>query len=70
MTQLAIADDPRFELSYADVGGDGPSFTVDLLERLKREHGPGTELAFISGMDIPTSCTAGASRCASWSWPA
>jgi nicotinate-nucleotide adenylyltransferase len=52
MTQLAIADDPRYEISYADVGGDGPSFTVDLLERLKREY-QGAELAFIGGMDIP-----------------
>ena len=51
MTRLAIADDPRFELSYADVGGAGPSFTVDLLERLRQEH-QGAELAFIGGMDI------------------
>jgi nicotinate-nucleotide adenylyltransferase len=53
MTKLAIADDPRYELSYADIGGDGPSFTVDLLARLKQEHGAATELAFIGGMDIP-----------------
>jgi nicotinate-nucleotide adenylyltransferase len=52
MTRLAIADDPRYELSCADIGGDGPSFTVDLLERLKREH-DGADLAFIGGMDIP-----------------
>jgi nicotinate-nucleotide adenylyltransferase len=52
MVKLAIADDPRFELSYADLGGDGPSFTVDLLERLQHEHA-GAELAFIGGMDIP-----------------
>ncbi|HZO24471.1 MAG TPA: nicotinate-nucleotide adenylyltransferase [Chloroflexota bacterium] len=51
MTELAIADDPRYELSYADVAGDGPSFTVDLLERLRQEH-DGAELAFIGGMDI------------------
>jgi nicotinate-nucleotide adenylyltransferase len=51
MTALAIADNPAYELSYADVGGDGPSFTVDLLERLGRELG-GTELAFIGGMDV------------------
>jgi nicotinate-nucleotide adenylyltransferase len=51
MTQLAIADDPRYALSYADVGGDGPSFTVDLLGRLRQEHA-GAELAFISGMDV------------------
>lgn len=52
MVKLAIADDPRYVLSYADVGGDGPSFTVDLLERLRQEHA-GAELAFIGGMDIP-----------------
>jgi nicotinate-nucleotide adenylyltransferase len=51
MTQLAIDGDPRFELSYADVGGDGPSFTVDLLERL-RALGGETELAFVCGMDV------------------
>jgi nicotinate-nucleotide adenylyltransferase len=52
MTALAIAGDPRYGLSLADVGGDGPSFTVDLLERLQQQLGPGTELAFISGMDV------------------
>jgi nicotinate-nucleotide adenylyltransferase len=52
MTRLAIAGDPRYEVSYADLGGDGPSYTVDLLARLQRELGSGTELAFISGMDV------------------
>jgi nicotinate-nucleotide adenylyltransferase len=52
MTALAVAGDPRYHLSLADVGSDGPSFTVDLLERLQRQHGAGTELAFISGMDV------------------
>jgi nicotinate-nucleotide adenylyltransferase len=52
MTQLAIDGDSRFELSYADVGGDGPSFTVDLLERLRRALGGETELAFVCGMDV------------------
>ena len=52
MTQLAIDGDPRFERSDADVGGDGPSFTVDLLERLHRDLGGETELAFICGMDV------------------
>lgn len=51
MTRLAIDGDSRFELSDADLGGDGPSYTVDLLARLKQEH-PGADLAFISGMDI------------------
>jgi nicotinate-nucleotide adenylyltransferase len=52
MTALAVADDPRYALSHADVGGDGPSFTVDLLARLQQQLGPNTELAFISGMDV------------------
>jgi nicotinate-nucleotide adenylyltransferase len=52
MTRLAISGDPRFELSCADVGGDGPSYTVDLLERLHRDLGGESELAFICGMDV------------------
>ncbi len=52
MTALAIAENPAYELSQADIGGDGPSYTVDLLERLHRELGPGAELVFISGMDV------------------
>jgi nicotinate-nucleotide adenylyltransferase len=52
MTTLAIGDDPRFELSRADVGHDGPSYTVDLLQRLRAELGPTVELAFIAGMDV------------------
>ena len=52
MTRLAIDGDPRYELSLADVGGDGPSYTVDLLARLHDQFGGSTELAFISGMDV------------------
>jgi nicotinate-nucleotide adenylyltransferase len=52
MTKLAIEGNPAYVLSYADVGGDGPSFTVDLLERLQQEVGSGTDLAFVSGMDV------------------
>ena len=52
MTALAIADNPVYELSQADIGGDGPSFTVDLLTRLQRQLPSGTELAFICGMDV------------------
>jgi len=52
MTQLAIADNPAFELSRADVGRDGPSYTVDLLARLRDELGRDQELAFIVGMDV------------------
>ncbi len=52
MTALAIGDDPRFELSHADIGHNGPSYTVDLLQRLHDELGPTVELAFIAGMDV------------------
>ena len=51
MTALAIDGNPAYELSRADLGRDGPSYTVDLLERLRGELG-GVELAFISGMDV------------------
>jgi nicotinate-nucleotide adenylyltransferase len=52
MTALAIAGNPSFELSRADVDREGPSYTVDLLERLRDQLGRDQELAFIVGMDV------------------
>jgi len=52
MTALAVEDNPQFALSMADIGGTGPSFTVDLLARLREQLGPDTDLAFIAGMDV------------------
>jgi nicotinate-nucleotide adenylyltransferase len=52
MTELAVDGDLRYELSRADIGGDGPSFTVDLLERLRHQPEVGPDLAFICGMDV------------------
>ncbi|MCC7369022.1 MAG: nicotinate-nucleotide adenylyltransferase [Chloroflexi bacterium] len=52
MTTLAIEGDPRFELSRADLGGGGPSYTVDLLERMHQELPAGADLVFITGMDV------------------
>lgn len=52
MTELAIADNPAFAISRADAERAGPSYTVDLLERLRDELGPGCQLAFIVGMDV------------------
>jgi nicotinate-nucleotide adenylyltransferase len=52
MVQLAIADNPRFALSRADLDRPPPSYTVDLLRELRREHGPETALYFIVGADI------------------
>ena len=52
MTALAVRDDAHFAASDADLGRAGPSYTVDLLERLRAELGPAQELAFIVGMDV------------------
>ncbi|MFN8523242.1 MAG: nicotinate-nucleotide adenylyltransferase [Chloroflexota bacterium] len=51
MTELAIAGDPRFVLSLADIERPGPSYTVDLLAALAEVHGEGTELVFVVGTD-------------------
>ena len=52
MTELAVRDNPRFELSRADAKRGGPSYTVDLLAGLREERQPGDDLAFIAGMDV------------------
>ena len=55
MAEVAIADNPRFRLSCADVDRPGPSYTADLLALLRAEQGPATELYFICGMDMLAS---------------
>jgi nicotinate-nucleotide adenylyltransferase len=55
MTELAIADNPRFALSRVDVDRPGPSYTVELLALLHAEHGPDAELYFVVGMDMLAS---------------
>jgi nicotinate-nucleotide adenylyltransferase len=49
MVQLAIADNPRFELSRLDLDRPPPSYTVDLLRGLTS---PARELFFLVGADI------------------
>lgn len=39
MTQLAIADDPTFELSTLELERTGPSYTVDSMERVLADRG-------------------------------
>ena len=63
MTELAIADNPRFALSRADVDRPGASYTVDLLAALHAQQGPEAELYFICGMDMLASL-------ATWHQPA
>lgn len=50
MTCIAVADDPLFEASRAEIDRPGPSYTADTLEQLKGVH-PGCELFFITGYD-------------------
>lgn len=46
MVELAIADNPTFALSRAEADRPGPSYTVDTLDDLQRQH-PTDELVFI-----------------------
>ena len=46
MVELAIADNPSFELSSIEIERAGPSYTVDTVEELAQRH-PGTALHLI-----------------------
>ena len=50
MVELAIADDPRFELDLREVERPGVTYTVDTLRELRCEYSD-TELCFIVGAD-------------------
>jgi len=50
MVSIAIADNPRFELSNIELERGGLSYTVDTAHELRRRH-PNHELYFIIGMD-------------------
>jgi len=49
--RLAVADDPRFEVSPIEVERPGPSYTVDTLEELHSRE-PDSELYLIVGGDV------------------
>lgn len=51
MTQIAIADNPHFELSRVDLDRPGPHYTIDTISIL-RDQFPGTEFTFIMGEDM------------------
>lgn len=51
MVQLAVASNPRFELSEIDLVRPGPSYTVDTLGLLQEQLGPQAKLYFLMGMD-------------------
>lgn len=50
MVRLAVADDPRFEVSAVEIDRGGLSYTVETLEGLAAER-PGAELFLILGRD-------------------
>jgi nicotinate-nucleotide adenylyltransferase len=50
MVELAIADNPAFELSRVEVDRSGPSYTVDTVEQLARERA-GAELVVILSVE-------------------
>ena len=50
MVECAIAGDERFEVSDLEVKREGPSYLIDTLEALKKQH-PKAEWHFLMGMD-------------------
>ena len=54
LCRAAVADDPRFAVSTAEVDREGPSYTVDTLRTL-RAQAPDDDLTFIVGGDMALS---------------
>lgn len=52
MVQLAVAGNPRFTVSRADIDRGTPTYTVDTLTDLRTERGNDVELYFITGADV------------------
>jgi len=51
MIRLAVADNPAFAVSTAEVDRPGPSYTAETLADLRAQLGPGSELFFTMGAD-------------------
>ena len=51
MVRLAIADDPRFQLSTIEVERPGPTYSVDTIAQLQSQFGAGDEIFFVLGWD-------------------
>ncbi len=51
MVELAVADNPAFQAARHEVDRPGPTYSVDTLEALAAELGPGVSLYFILGQD-------------------
>lgn len=51
MVRLAVARRKGFELSTVEADTPGPSYTVDTIQKLRRQLGSGAELFFLLGSD-------------------
>lgn len=51
MVRAAIADEPRFVLDASEAVSAAPSYTVETLERLRRERGAAQPLVLLMGAD-------------------
>lgn len=51
MVEIAVKDNPHFEISPIEIERDGPSYTVDTIRLLQRRFPDGTEFYFIAGTD-------------------
>jgi nicotinate-nucleotide adenylyltransferase len=51
MVELAIASNPHFAVSRVDIDRFGPCYTVDTIDLLRNEWGPGVKIYFIMGSD-------------------
>ena len=51
MVELAIASNPKMDVSRIEIDRSGPTYTVDTLEQLKQDLGEDVQLYFILGLD-------------------
>jgi nicotinate-nucleotide adenylyltransferase len=51
MVELAIRDEPLFELSDVDLKREGPSYTIATIAEFRRKFGPSAALHWIIGAD-------------------
>jgi nicotinate-nucleotide adenylyltransferase len=52
MLELAVGDDELFDISQIELFRTGPSYTLDTLQTLRREHGVDAKLYWIIGADM------------------
>ncbi len=52
MVSMAVKNNPFFEASRIEVDRNGPTYTINTLQELKRIYGEGVNLYFIIGADV------------------